>query len=147
MPETDLVKLYSPRILALAANIPRAQRLDHADATARRRSPLCGSNVTVDLVLKGGRIADYGQDVKACALGQASASVVGDNIVGCDRAQVQRARDELYALLKEDGPTPSAPFEDLEVLRPARAFGNRHASIMLALEATLEAMDQAEAVA
>lgn len=147
MAETDLVKLYSPRILALAANIPRAGRLEHADASARRRSPLCGSNVTVDLVLKDGRIVDYSQDVKACALGQASASVVGAHIIGCDRAQVQRARDELFALLKKDGPTPSAPFEDLEMLRPARAFGNRHASIMLALDATLEAMDQAGAVA
>lgn len=147
MAETDLVKLYSPRILELAANIPRVGRLEAPDASARKRSPLCGSTVTVDIRMRDGRIADFAQDVKACALGQAAAAVVGGAIIGCDRATVSRARDELWAMLKEDGPSPSPPFEQLEVLRPARAFGNRHASIMLALEATLAAMDQAEAVA
>ena len=143
MSETDLIKLYSARILALAADIPHLDRLEAPDATVKRRAPLCGSTVTVDLRLKDGRIAEYGQDVKACALGQAAAAVVGANIIGRTRAEVETARDQLRAMLKEDGPTPDAPFDGLEVLRPARDYKNRHASIMLALEATLEAMDQA----
>ena len=93
--------------------------------------------------VEDGRITRYGQDVKACALGQAAASVVGAGIIGRSRAEVEAARDALLAMLKEDGPTPPAPFDALEVLRPARDYKNRHASIMLTLEATLEAMDQA----
>ncbi|SLN37588.1 hypothetical protein TRL7639_01852 [Falsiruegeria litorea R37] len=142
--ETDLIKLYSAKILALAADIPHLDRLENPGATVKRRSPLCGSTVTVDVTLKDGRIAEYGQDVKACALGQASASVVGSAIIGATRAQVETARDQLKAMLKTDGPAPDAPFDGLEVLIPARDYKNRHASIMLALEATLEAMDQAE---
>jgi NifU-like protein involved in Fe-S cluster formation len=143
----DLIKLYSQRILALAADIPHLKRLEHPSATVRRRSPLCGSTVTVDIVVRDGRIAEYGQDVKACALGQAAASVVGAAIVGRTRAEVETARDELQAMLKAGGPPPSPPFEGLEVLLPARDYRNRHASIMLALEATAEAMGQAEAAA
>ncbi|MBI1217787.1 MAG: iron-sulfur cluster assembly scaffold protein [Rhodobacteraceae bacterium] len=143
--DTDLIKLYSQRILALAASIPLTKRLDHPDATVKRRSPLCGSTVTVDIAMKDGRIAAFGQDVKACALGQASASVVGAHILGRTRAEVEAARDALRAMLKEGGPVPAAPFDGLEVLLPARDYKNRHASIMLALEATAEAMAQAEA--
>jgi len=142
--DTDLIKLYSARILALAADIPHLGRLDGPDATVKKRSPLCGSTVTVDVKVKDNRIADFGQDVKACALGQASASVVGGAIIGVTRAQVEAARDQLKAMLKQDGPAPDAPFEGLEVLRPAREYKNRHASILLALEATAEAMEQAE---
>lgn len=142
--ETDLIKLYSAKILALAADIPHLDRLENPGATVKRRSPLCGSTVTVDVTVKDGKIAEFGQDVKACALGQASASVVGSAIIGATRAQVETARDQLKAMLKNDGPTPDAPFDGLEVLIPARDYKNRHASIMLALEATLEAMDQAE---
>ncbi len=147
MSDSDLIKLYSGRILELAADMPRTDRLDAPDASVKRRSPLCGSTVTVDIRVSDGRITDYGQDVKACALGQAAASVVGRNIIGCTRAQVERARDELLAMLKGKGPAPGAPFGDLEVLMPARDFKNRHASIMLALEATLEAMDTASKTA
>lgn len=143
MSETDLIKLYSARILALAADIPHLDRLEAPDATVKRRAPLCGSTVTVDIKVKDGVISDFGQDVKACALGQASASVVGANIIGRSRDEVEAARDALLAMLKEDGPTPAAPFDGLEVLRPAREYKNRHASIMLTLEATLEAMDAA----
>ncbi len=142
--ETDLIKLYSGQILALAADIPHHRRLTAPDATARRRSPLCGSTVTVDVKVRDGRITDFGQDVKACALGQAAASVVGRNIIGCTRAQVERARDQLRAMLKEDAPPPEPPFDGLEVLLPARDYRNRHASILLALEATVEAMEKAE---
>ncbi|WP_171176276.1 iron-sulfur cluster assembly scaffold protein [Ruegeria sp. HKCCD8929] len=142
--ETDLIKLYSARILALAADIPHLDRLEAPHATVKKRSPLCGSTVTVDVKVADGRITDFGQDVKACALGQASASVVGDAIIGANRAQVETARDQLKAMLKQDGPAPEAPFNGLEVLIPARDYKNRHASIMLALEATAEAMEQAE---
>ena len=143
--DTDLIKLYSQRILALAAAIPLTQRLEHPDATVKRRSPLCGSTVTVDVALKDGRIAAFGQDVKACALGQASAAVVGAHILGRTRAEVEGARDALRAMLKDGGPVPAAPFDGFEVLLPARDYKNRHASILLALEATAEAMAQAEA--
>ncbi len=147
MSDTDLIKLYSQRILALASAIPHARRLDHPTATSRKRSPLCGSTVTVDVVVKDGRITEYGQDVKACALGQASAALSGAHMIGRNRAEVERARDELRAMLKEGGPVPSAPFTGYEVLEPARDYKNRHASILLALEATAEALAEAEAAA
>ena len=144
MSDSDLIKLYSGRILELAADIPLTDRLVAPQATVRKRSPLCGSTVTVDLTLENGQITAFGQDVKACALGQAAASVVGANVLGRTRAEIETARDQLHAMLKQGGPTPDAPFSELEVLRPARDFRNRHASIMLALGATAEAMAQAE---
>ncbi|RYG92169.1 iron-sulfur cluster assembly scaffold protein [Loktanella sp. IMCC34160] len=143
--DADLIKLYSGRILALAAEMPRTERLIAPDATARKRSPLCGSTVTVDIALKDGKIVDYGQDVKACALGQAAAAVVGASIVGTTRDIVQKGRDQLYAMLKEGGPAPDAPFDGLAVLEPARDYKNRHASILLAFDATLAALDEAAA--
>ncbi len=147
MPDSDLIKLYSARILALAADIPHRSRLTAPDATVKRRSPLCGSTVTVDVSVKEGRVAAYGQDVKACALGQAAAAVVGGAVVGRTRAEIEQARDQLKAMLKSDGPVPDAPFDGLEVLLPARDYKNRHASIMLALDATAEAMGEAEKAA
>ena len=101
--------------------------------------------MTVDLNMADGVVSDYAQDVKACALGQASAAVVGDAIIGRTPEEIAEARDALRAMLKEDGPTPPAPFDELEVLRPAQAYKNRHASIMLALEAATEAAQQAMA--
>ena len=139
--ETDLIKLYSARILELAADIPHHGRLDTPDATVKRRAPLCGSTVTVDLSYDGDRVSDYAAEVKACALGQAAASVVGGHIIGCTRAQVIEARDALKAMLKQDGPVPGAPFEGLEVLQPARDYKNRHASILLTLDAAVEAIE------
>jgi NifU-like protein involved in Fe-S cluster formation len=144
MSDSDLIKLYSGRILELAADIPHLGKLAQPQARVRRRSPLCGSTVTVEVVVQDGRITEYAQDVKACALGQASASVVGRVIVGRSRAEVERACDELSAMLKDRGPVPAAPFDGLEVLLPARDYRNRHASILLALEATAEAMAEAE---
>ncbi|APX88701.1 iron-sulfur cluster assembly scaffold protein [Brevirhabdus pacifica] len=141
--ETDLIKLYSDRILALAADIPHTDRLENPDATVKRRSPLCGSTVAVDVRVEGERLVDFGQDVKACALGQAAASVVAANVIGRDRAEIRAGRDQLLAMLKSDGPVPEPPFDGLEVLLPARDYKNRHASIMLAFEAICEAMDQA----
>lgn len=147
--QEDLMKLYSQRILALAAGIPHIGRLDHPQGSAMKRSPLCGSTVTVDVTLDGtgeaSKIADFAQDVKACALGQSSASVLGAHAVGRTRAEIEAARTQLKAMIKEEGPVPEPPFEDLEVLRPARDYKNRHASILLAWEATLAAMDEAGA--
>ncbi|RMH41044.1 MAG: iron-sulfur cluster assembly scaffold protein [Alphaproteobacteria bacterium] len=144
MDDSDLIALYSGRILALAAAIPRTGRLEAPSGSAKRRSPLCGSTVTVDVVVKDGAVVDFAQDVKACALGQAASAIVGANVIGRTRAEIERARDELKAMLKSDGPTPSPPFEELEVLRPARDFKNRHASILLCLDATAEAIANAE---
>ena len=145
--DIDLVKLYSGRILALAADIPHVGRLDNPTATSRRRSPLCGSTVTVDVLIEDGRISDFAQDVKACALGQAAASVLGANVIGLSRAQIETARNQLHAMLTSDGPVPGAPFQDLEVLLPARDFRNRHASILLSFDATAEALAEAEKAA
>lgn len=144
MSDADLVKLYSGRILALAADIPLTGRLAAPQGTARRRSPLCGSTVTADLVLAEGRVAEFAQDVKACALGQASAAVLGQVVLGRSRAELEAARDALRAMLKEGGPVPAAPFDGYEVLLPARDYKNRHASILLALEAVCEAFEAAE---
>ena len=140
MSDSDLVKLYSGRILALAADIPHLGRLPEPMGSARKRSPLCGSTVTVDLRVENGRISAFAQDVKACALGQAAAAVVGGAILGRSLAEVEAGRDALRAMLKDNGPVPAAPFDGFEVLIPARDYKNRHASILLALEATAEAM-------
>jgi NifU-like protein involved in Fe-S cluster formation len=142
--QEDLMKLYSQRILALAAGIPHIGRLENPQGSAMKRSPLCGSTVTVDVMVEDGRIADFAQDVKACALGQSSASVLGAHAIGQTRDEIEAARDQLKTMIKDDGPAPEVPFEELEVLRPARDYKNRHASILLVWEATLTAMDEAE---
>jgi NifU-like protein involved in Fe-S cluster formation len=142
--DADLMSLYSTRILALAALIPHVGRLDHPQASVRKRAPLCGSTVTVDLSLDGDVITEFAQDVKACALGQAAASVLGGVVLGRTLTEVRTARDALRAMLKSDGPVPDAPFDRFEVLLPARGFANRHASILLAIEATVEAGEEAQ---
>ncbi|WP_226781059.1 iron-sulfur cluster assembly scaffold protein [Oceaniglobus trochenteri] len=144
MADSDMIKLYSGRILELAANMPHTAPLADPEASARKRSPLCGSTVSVQLCTEDGRISAFSQDVKACALGQAAASVVGSQIIGRSLAEVEQARDQLKAMLKSGGPAPDAPFDGLSVLEPAKDYKNRHASIMLALEATLEAMQTAQ---
>lgn len=141
--DTDLIQLYSGRILELATDIPHLDRLENPDATVKKRSPLCGSTVTVDVTVVDGKIAEFGQDVKACALGQAASAVVGSVVIGRTLPELEAARDSLKAMLKENGPTPSAPFDGFEVLLPAREFKNRHASIMLSIEATTEAVRDA----
>lgn len=142
--DSDLVKLYSGRILQLAGNLDKTTRLDNPQASVKKRSPLCGSTVTVDLDMEDGRITNFGQDVKACALGQASASVLAQSVIGRHRSEIETARDQLKAMLKSDGPAPTAPFEGLEALKPAKDFKNRHASILLAFDAAAEAAAQAE---
>lgn len=143
--ETDLIKLYSGRILSLAADIPRTGRLPAPGATVTRRSPLCGSTVTVDLSMQDGRVSDYAQDVKACALGQAAAAVVGAQVIGRSPAELTEAAANLRAMLKDGAEAPAAPWDGFEVLSPAREYRNRHASILLAIEAAAEAAQIADA--
>ena len=137
--QIELIKLYSTRILALAAQMPHVGSLDNPDASAMKRSPLCGSKVTVDVTVRDGKITEFAQNVKACALGQAAASLVGHNIIGRTADEVARALDELAAMLKSGGPPPGPPFDGFEVLAPACDYKNRHVSILLTLEATAEA--------
>lgn len=144
MSDSELVKLYSGRILALAADIPHLGRLPAPTGTARKRSPLCGSTVTVDLVMRDGRVVEFAQDVKACALGQASAGILGGVVIGKSLPELRAARESLRAMLQDNGPVPAAPFEGYEVLIPAREYKNRHASILLALDATCDAIAAAE---
>lgn len=139
--DSDLIKLYSAKILALAANIPMSDPLDAPMAEASKRSPLCGSNIRVFVTMDGDTVTGFSQDVKACALGQASASILGAQIIGLTRSQIANARDQLFDMLTADGPVPDAPFAELEVMQSAKTYRNRHASIMLAYDATLQAID------
>jgi NifU-like protein involved in Fe-S cluster formation len=131
--------LYSSRILALAANMPRAGRLAAPEASAEKVAKLCGSRIVVDLVLTDGLVSDFGQEVQACALGQASAAILGANIIGATVGEIRQARDGLRAMLKEAGPAPEGRFADLGVLAPVKDYPARHASTLLAFEAALEA--------
>ena len=143
-PESDLIKLYSGKILKMAAEPIYRERLSEPDASVTKRSPLCGSAITVDINVESGIITHYGQDVRACALGQASSTIIGKAIVGRSLTEVQRAYEELSEMLKNDGPTPSKPFQELYMLQPASEYKNRHASILLAIEATLAAFQEIE---
>jgi len=143
--DTDLIKLYSGQILALAADIPFTDRLSNPQITVKERAPLCGSTVTVDLVFDGDRVVKFGQDVKACALGQAAASVVASQIIGASRQQIFTAHQQLSDMLSKNGPVPDAPFDGLKVLQPAKEYKNRHASIFLSLTAITNAITQIEA--
>ena len=143
MSDSDLIKLYSARILALAADIPHHGRLAAPQGTARKRSPLCGSTVTVDVVVQDGRIADFAQDVKACALGQAAAAVLGTHVVGASLSEIEMARDAFRAMLKDGADAPVGRFSDLSMLAPVKDYPARHASTLLAFEATVDAVHQA----
>ena len=136
--------LYSARILTLAANLPHAGRLSAPDGTGERVAKLCGSRATVDVVLDAdGRVADFAQDVKACALGQAAAGVVGEVVIGATTEELQSARDAMLAMLKSGGEGPEGRFEGLRALKQVADYPARHASTMVALEATLDAVRQA----
>lgn len=143
MADSDLMQLYSRRILALTTAIPHLGTLPDFDGKAMRRSPQCGSSVTAYVAMDGDRIADFRQEVRACALGQASASVLGQAVIGRSRTEIAQTRDALNAMLTDGGTPPAEPFADLEALLPARDYPNRHASILLAWDATLQAMDAA----
>ncbi|MNQ89079.1 hypothetical protein D3C85_1043740 [compost metagenome] len=136
--------LYSARILSLAANLPHSGRLSVPQGTAERVAKLCGSKAIVDVVLDDqGRIVDFAQTVKACALGQAAAGVVGESILGASASEIVEARDAMLAMLKSGGEGPAGRFEDLRVLKQVADYPARHASTMVALEATLDAVNQA----
>jgi NifU-like protein involved in Fe-S cluster formation len=135
--------LYSAKVLALAANMPRAGRLAHPQASAEKVSKLCGSRVLVDVALEDGRVADFAQEVKACALGQASAAVLGAHVIGATIEELVEARDALQAMLKSGGPPPEGRFADLKALEVVRDYPPRHASTMLAFEAVVEAAREA----
>ena len=145
--ETDLIKLYSKRILALAADMPLTDPLEAPDVSVKRRAPLCGSTVTVSLNVSDGRITAFSQNVKACALGQASAALMAAHVIGRTRTEIEAGRDALRAMLAGQGDGPGAPWDGYDVLTPARDYKNRHASILLAFEATAEAMAEAETTA
>jgi len=135
--------LYSAKILTLAANMPRAGRLAHPDASAEKVAKLCGSKIIVDVVMDGTRVADFAQDAKACALGQAAAAVLGANVIGADVQEIETAREQFRAMLKAGGPPPTGRFADLKMLEPVRDYPPRHASTLLAFEAAAEAARRA----
>jgi len=137
--------LYSAKLLKLAANLPRLGRLARADASAEKVAKLCGSRVRVDVTVEGDRVADFAQEVKACALGQAAAAVLGAHVVGATYAELEAARTQLKAMLKTGGPAPDGRFADLALLGPVKDYPARHASTLLAFEAVTEAVGAAMA--
>ena len=142
---TELSEIYNTRILELSANIPRAERLPDADATAAAHSKLCGSTVTVDIKLDGDRVSAFGQTVKACLLGQAAASVVGRNILGTSAVELREVGGTMRRMLKENGPPPAGRWADLAVLEPVKDYKARHASTLLVFDAVEAALDKAQA--
>ncbi|MFQ3348581.1 MAG: NifU-like protein involved in Fe-S cluster formation [Paracoccaceae bacterium] len=143
MSDADLLSLYSTQILSLASNIGHQGRLITPDGVGKARSMTCGSQISVELELDAGKISCFAQEVQACALGQAGAGVLGEVVLGSTKADITKARSELHAMLTQNGPVPSAPFSGFEALLPVKDFANRHASVLLALDATLAAIDDA----
>ena len=136
--------IYNRRILELAGEIPRLGRLDQPDATATAHSKLCGSTVTIDLKLDGGKVADFAHDVKACALGQASSSIMARNVVGATPEELRALREDMRRMLKENGAPPAGKWADCAVLEPVRDYKARHASTLLTFDAVVSALDQIE---
>ena len=139
-----LEHIYNKKILEFAADIPRLKRLERPDATAVAHSKLCGSKVTIDLAMKDSVVTDFGHDVKACALGQASSSIMARQVVGSTADELKSVRQQMYAMLKDDGPPPQGKWKDLEVLMPVRDFKARHASTLLTFDAVVDAINQIE---
>jgi NifU-like protein involved in Fe-S cluster formation len=137
--------IYSQRILELAAGMPRTARLAAPEATATAHSKLCGSTVTIDLAMEGDVVTDYGQSVKACLLGQSSASVMGREVVGSTAAELREVARAMRKMLKEGGPPPDGKWGDLAVLEPVRDYKARHASTLLVFDAVEDAIGQIEA--
>jgi len=131
-------EIYNARILEFAGNIPRLGRLDAPDASATAHSKLCGSTVTVDLNMRDGVVTDFAHDVKACALGQASSSVMARNIIGATAEELKAVRETMLRMLKENGAPPQGRFEDLRFLEPVRDYKARHASTMLTFDAVVD---------
>jgi NifU-like protein involved in Fe-S cluster formation len=137
-------EIYNARILGFAGNIGRVGRLARPDATATAHSKLCGSTVTVDIRMEGDTVADFAHEVKACALGQASSSVMARAVVGATAEELRVVRETMWRMLKENGPPPEGRFADLKYLEPVRDYKARHASTMLTFDAVVEALDQVE---
>jgi NifU-like protein involved in Fe-S cluster formation len=139
-------ELYSARILKLAANLPHSGRLPAPEGTGERVAKLCGSKAIVDVTLDdSGRVEGFAQDVKACALGQAAAGVLGESVIGATGDEIEQARDAMATMLKSGGEGPEGRFEGLRALRQVADYPARHASTMVAIEATLDAVHQAQA--
>jgi NifU-like protein involved in Fe-S cluster formation len=140
-----LEHIYNRKILEFAADIPRLKRLERPDATAIAHSKLCGSKVTIDIKMMDNVVTDFGHDVRACALGQASSSIMARNVVGSTGDELRSVREQMYAMLKDNGPPPSGKWKDLEALSPVRDFKARHASTLLTFDAVVDAVNQIEA--
>lgn len=136
--------VYNAKILGFAGNIARIGRLERPDATATAHSKLCGSTVVVDLTMDGDTITDFAHDVKACALGQASSSIMAQHVVGATAAELRALRETMLKMLKENGAPPEGRFEDLKYLEPVREYKARHASTMLTFDAVVDAIGQIE---
>lgn len=136
--------IYNRRILELAGNIPRIGRLKEPQASAKAHSKLCGSTVLVDLCMQDGIVTDYAHEVKACALGQASSSIMARHIVGSNAGELKALRDIVRRMLKENGSPPAGKWADIAVLEPVRGYKARHASTMLVFEAVADAISQIE---
>ena len=137
--------VYNSRILELAGNIPRLGRLDNPDATATAHSKLCGSTVTVDLRMDGETVTDFAHDVKACALGQASSSIMARNVIGAKADELRGLRETVRRMLKENGNPPTGKWAEIAVLEPVRDYKARHASTLLTFDAVVAALDKIEA--
>jgi NifU-like protein involved in Fe-S cluster formation len=136
--------VYNARILELAGNIPRLGRLPAPDASATAHSKLCGSTVTIDLKMDGDTVTDFAHDVKACALGQASSSIMARNVIGARAAELRDLRENVRRMLKENGSPPAGKWADVAVLEPVRDYKARHASTMLTFDAVVSAIDKIE---
>ena len=139
--------IYNRRILELAADIPRLGRLPDPDGTARAHSRLCGSTVTVDVATDGATVTDFAHDVKACALGQASSSIMARHVVGSSLGELREVREAVRRMLRENAAPPDGRWSDLAVLEPVRDFKARHASTLLTFDAVVDALEQALAKA
>ena len=140
--------VYNRRILELAGTIPRIGRLEQPDASATAHSKLCGSTVTIDLKMDGDTVTDFAHDVKACALGQASSSIMARNVVGAKAGELRGLRETVRRMLKENGTPPTdGRWADIAVLEPVRDYKARHASTMLTFDAVVDAIGQIEAKA
>lgn len=139
--------IYNSKILAFAGNIGRLGRLENPDASATAHSKLCGSTVTIDLQMKDGVVTDFAHVVKACALGQASSSIMAQHVVGSTAEELRAVREVMLRMLKENGAPPEGRFEDLKYLEPVRDYKARHASTLLTFDAVVDAIGQIEAKA
>jgi NifU-like protein involved in Fe-S cluster formation len=142
--KTMINDVYNAKILGFAGNIARIGRLERPDATATAHSKLCGSTVVVDLTMDGDTVTDFAHDVKACALGQASSSIMAQHVVGATAAELRAVRETMLKMLKENGAPPEGRFEDLKYLEPVREYKARHASTMLTFDAVVDAIGQIE---